>query len=146
MLGGIIFQLVSLTVFCVLLVEYIVRRIRDRPLKQVATSNAYGHGHQSSESMGFIGGFGRPLEQPLMYLAYALCIEAVLLYIRGVYRVVELADGWDGRVIQTQSLFFIFDAIPVFTTMALMNVFHPGRLLTTEVVSGAIPLGSKLSV
>lgn len=73
--------------------------------------------------MGFIGGYGRPLEQPLMYLAYALCAEAVLLYIRcaltsrlgafrhlrtvcrGVYRVVELADGWDGKVIQTQSLF-----------------------------------------
>ncbi|KAH9858166.1 RTA1 like protein [Lenzites betulinus] len=145
MLGGIIFQLVSLTVFCVLLVEYLVRRIKDRPLNKLPANNYVS---SLGDSDAFIGssGMGRPLERPLMQLSYALCIEALLLYIRGVYRVVELADGWGGKVIQTQSLFFIFDAVMVFLTMAIMNGFHPARLLNTEVVSGAIPLGSKVSV
>ncbi|KAI0636097.1 RTA1 like protein [Trametes polyzona] len=145
MLGGIVFQLVSLTVFCILLVEYLVRRIKDRPIKRAPPSNAYPYG----ASVPFIGeapGFGQPLEKPLMRLAYALCAESLLLYIRGVYRTVELADGWGGMVIRTQYLFFIFDGVMVFLTMAIMNAFHPARVLNSEIVSGAIPLGSKVSV
>ncbi|KAI0651900.1 RTA1 like protein [Trametes meyenii] len=141
MLGGIVFQLVSLTVFCVLLIEYLVRRLKDRPVGSKRFSQ-----NTLSDSVPFLNGTGAPLERPMVKLALGICISAVLLYIRAVYRTIELADGWHGKVIQTQYLFFIFDGVMVFLTMATLNIIHPGRLLSTETVFGAIPLGSKLSV
>ncbi|KAH9858165.1 RTA1-like protein [Lenzites betulinus] len=143
MLGGIVFQLASLSVFCVLVAEYMFRRIKDKPFTK--TMNASG----STET--FVPptiAYRGPIEKPLMHLALGLCMEALFLYIRGIYRTVELADGWDGRVIQTQSLFIIFDGVMVFLTMLTMNIFHPGRLLSASsgaIMKGAIPLSSKVS-
>ncbi|KAI0778233.1 RTA1 like protein [Trametes elegans] len=136
MLAGVIFQLVSLSFFCVLFAEFMFRRIKDKPLKRVT-------GNGSSDDMTV---FGKPLERPMMLLAIGLCIETVLLYIRAVYRTIELADGWDGKVIQTEYLFIVFDGTMVFLTMATLNVFHPGRLLNMEAIMGSIPLSSKVSV
>ncbi|KAI0361568.1 RTA1-like protein [Trametes cingulata] len=140
MLGGIIFQLVSLSVFCVLMIEYLYRRLQDKPLKPSIVYTAEPTDSYSSVREG------GPIPRSLMHLAIALCVESACLYIRAIYRTVELADGWNGQVIQTQYLFVIFDGLMVFTTMALMNVFHPGRLSKPEIMSGALPLTSKVSV
>ena len=69
---------------------------------------------------------------------------------RAIYRTVELADGWTGKVIQTQSLFsksmdepstgglltpaaatVVFDGVMVFSTMLILNICHPGLILRT---------------
>ncbi|KAI0364848.1 RTA1 like protein [Pilatotrama ljubarskyi] len=140
MLGGIVFQLVSLSVFCVLMGEYLFRRMQDKPPRPSVVNVS------PTDNVTLGSPEASPIPKPLMYLAIALCVESACLYIRAIYRTVELADGWDGQVIQTQYLFVIFDGVMVFTTMALINVFHPGRLLKSEIMSGAIPLASKLSV
>ncbi|KAI0651899.1 RTA1 like protein-domain-containing protein [Trametes meyenii] len=140
MLGGIVFQLISLTVFCVLLAEYLFRRFNDLPLgsKHYPVSN-------SSQPFSTSGSSWTPVERPMVQLAVGLCVEAVFLYIRAIYRTVELADGWTGKIIQTQYLFFLFDGVMVILTMIALNVCHPGRLLNTQVTtSEAVPLGSKL--
>ncbi|KAI0669854.1 RTA1-domain-containing protein [Trametes maxima] len=143
MLGGIVFQLISLTVFCVLLIEYLFRRFNDRPLG----SKHYAMSTDSSRSPTMSGSSWTPVERPMVQLAVGLCIEAILLYIRAIYRTVELADGWTGKVIQTQYLFFLFDGVMVLLTMTALNVCHPGKLLNTQVtMPGDVPLTSKLSV
>ncbi|KAI0825088.1 RTA1-like protein [Trametes gibbosa] len=144
MLGGIVFQLVSLSVFCVLVAEYMFRRIKNRPLRATM--------RDSDSTQTFVPPtleLPGPIDRPFMQLAFGLGIEALFLYIRGVYRTVELADGWHGRVILTQSLFVVFDGVMVFLTMFTMNIFHPGRLLKSSsgaIMRGAIPLESKVSV
>ncbi|EIW64628.1 RTA1-like protein [Trametes versicolor FP-101664 SS1] len=145
MLAGIIFQLASLSVFCILVAEYLIRRIQDKPLKR-RTINDSG----SAETFVFSSRMG-PIPKPLLQLACGLCAEATFLYIRGIYRTIELADGWQGKIIQTQSLFIVFDGVMVFLTMFSLNVFHPGRLLKAAdsesgVEKDIIPMGTRSPV
>jgi RTA1 like protein len=46
-----------------------------------------------------------PMDTPMKYMIIGLSVMAVLLFTRSVYRVIELAGGWSGRVISTQWLF-----------------------------------------
>ncbi|KAH9897748.1 RTA1-domain-containing protein [Cubamyces lactineus] len=135
MLAGIVFQLVSLTVFSTLLVEYFMRRHQDRPFRKENLSEL--------EDSTFIGSFKRQsLQGPMKRLRVGLCIGTALLYIRAIYRTVELADGWTGKVIQTQSLFIVFDGIMVLGTVLTLNVCHPGQLLKaqdSELLDGVLP-------
>ncbi|KAI0639449.1 RTA1-like protein [Trametes polyzona] len=141
MLGGIIFQLVSLSVFCILVVEYLVRRMQDKPLRASAMND------RDSTQTFVAPPRGMAIEKPMKLLIVGLAIEVSLLYIRGIYRTVELADGWNGKIIETEWVFIVFDGIMVVATMLCLNIFHPGRLLNAAANAlGTIPLGSKLSV
>ncbi|KAI0325199.1 RTA1-domain-containing protein [Cubamyces sp. BRFM 1775] len=137
-LGGIIFQLVALTVFGALLVEYLTRRNKDRPFK--------GRDVNDTERAAMLSGNlgGRSVQIAAKRLAIMLCIATTLLGIRAIYRTVELSDGWNGKIIKTQWLFIVFDGVPVFSTMVLLNIFHPGSLLKAlEPIEGVIPLENK---
>ena len=48
---------------------------------------------------------------------------------RSVYRTIELVDGWDGRIIQTELYFNVMDGAMIVISMYCLNVLHPGRLL-----------------
>jgi hypothetical protein len=70
---------------------------------------------------------------------------------RGVYRTIELTGGWSGSVISNQMLFSWcslsrclavllttiltvgFDGSMIVLALAVLNIFHPGRLLTGEI-------------
>jgi len=54
---------------------------------------------------------------------------------RSVYRTIELADGWNGRIISTEWYFNVFDATPIVLAMVAINIFHPGRLLSPPSVA-----------
>ncbi|KAI0651906.1 RTA1 like protein [Trametes meyenii] len=138
MLGGIVFQLVSLSIFCVLMAEYLIRRLRNKPLRKSVANNSVDTLYDVSEESS--------IEKPMLYLAIGLCAETLFLYIRGVYRVIELADGWHGKVIQTQSLFIVFDGVMVLVTMLCLNLFHPGQLTNAKPRREASPTELKVSV
>ncbi|KAI0672013.1 hypothetical protein C8Q78DRAFT_717978 [Trametes maxima] len=72
---------------------------------------------------------------PAKQICLGICVENTLLYIRAFYRTAELVDRWDGGIIRTQTLFVIFDRIMVLLTLLLLNVYHPGRLLMTPVMT-----------
>lgn len=46
-----------------------------------------------------------------------------------MYRTIELVDGWDGRIIQTELYFNVMDGAMIVISMYCLNVLHPGRLL-----------------
>jgi len=54
------------------------------------------------------------------------------IIIRSIYRTVELADGWGGKVIETQWLFDVFDALMIVLAMLTLNIIHPGVFLKPE--------------
>lgn len=56
----------------------------------------------------------------------AIFVGTVLIYIRCIYRLVELAEGWTGYVIRHEAFLFTLDALMCFLTCALFIVFHPG--------------------
>ncbi|KAI0078753.1 RTA1-domain-containing protein [Panus rudis PR-1116 ss-1] len=113
MLVGIIFQLVSLIVFVALSGEFLVRYVRDMPFRE------------SGERR-------RRWDSKMKLLIGGLCFITLFIFIRSIYRTIELSDGWNGRIISTQIYFNVLDGMMVLLAMITFNVFHPGYLLMND--------------
>jgi len=113
-LGGTVFQLVAITVYCSLAAEFITRYIWDRPMRSTHVPG---------------GAFRGIVDIRLKRMLYAMCVMTVFILIRTVYRTIEFLDGWNGKIISTQWLFNVFDATMITLAMLTLNVFHPGVLM-----------------
>ncbi|KAI0773340.1 RTA-like protein, partial [Irpex lacteus] len=101
MLAGIVFQLVALTIFAAFMAEYVFRFLRNRPLRSaVSTLPA-----------------AQPLRSFVVLAMVGLVFSTLVLFIRCVYRTIELADGWNGRIISTQVYFNVLDGAMVVLAM-----------------------------
>jgi len=110
MLGGIFFQMGALTLYTVLAAEFLTRYNMNKPLRPTDA------------------GPGK-LTQRLKFQLIGLGIMTFFIFIRSVYRTIELIDGWSGKIISTQSYFNIFDGAMILLSMVTLNIFHPGLLL-----------------
>lgn len=50
-----------------------------------------------------------------------------------MYRVAELAQGWDGALIRKQNLFIAFEGVMVIVAVLALNVFHPAVCFGSKV-------------
>ncbi|PGH20115.1 hypothetical protein AJ80_03683 [Polytolypa hystricis UAMH7299] len=55
-----------------------------------------------------------------------LALATVLLFIRSVFRVVELSEGFAGHLAQDQVSFMVLDGVMVLVAVILLTVMHPG--------------------
>jgi hypothetical protein len=62
----------------------------------------------------------------------AIIISDISLIIRGIYRVVELAQGWNGYLIRNEPWFYGFDTALMIICMAVWIIGHPGITLGRE--------------
>ncbi|KAF5323767.1 hypothetical protein D9619_012895 [Psilocybe cf. subviscida] len=131
MLAGIVFQLMIIVLYATCLAEFVMRYRKHRPApgknvqekrSEVNAPGAQDAGDQRGE-----------MTPQVMTMIVVLCLTTTLLFIRAVYRVAELADGWSGRIIRTQVYFNVLDATMVIIVMYATNIFHPGRLLAEPV-------------
>ncbi|KAG8882346.1 hypothetical protein FRB97_008360 [Tulasnella sp. 331] len=137
MVGGIILQMVAITVYALTSVEYFWRVYRERPLRarqaptnESAISMATRSGSPYSGGIEKTGTHGlENLTGHVRTMVMGLVIATVLVYIRSIYRTAELLDGWGGPIITNQTMFDLLDGVPVFLAMVTLNVFHPGRLI-----------------
>jgi len=120
MLAGIVFQLVVIIVYTICAIQYYLRYSKNSPI----TSRS----NKESNSNGTLRG---PFTQNLRHMAYALVFMTTCLIIRAIYRTIELAGGWNGRVISTQVYFNVLDATMVTLAIYTFNIAHPGRLFFT---------------
>ncbi|KAK7690653.1 hypothetical protein QCA50_005752 [Cerrena zonata] len=121
MLGGIIFQLVSLILFICLASEYMFRYVNDRPFdRPLATSSADTYLDKSTRS---------EWDAKVKLLVGGLSFICVFIFIRSIYRTIELADGWNGRIIQTQVYFNVLDGAMIILSLYTFNLCHPWLLL-----------------
>jgi len=118
MLGGIVFQMLSITIYMALASEFILRYLHDRPLRAT----------YQPVKLHFI-------DMKVTLMISGLTLSSVLIYIRPVYRTIELAGGWKGRIIQTERYFDWLDGGMIVLAMFVVNVFHPGLLLEERVGS-----------
>jgi hypothetical protein len=93
MVAGIVFQLASMTLFVALLVDF-VRRARGAGV--------------------VLGASGKSLVGVLFSVA--------LIYVRSVYRTVELAQGWTGFLITHEGYFVGLDAACMVAAVGVYNV------------------------
>jgi RTA1 like protein len=102
MVGGIAFQLGTMTFFAFLVFDFLRRT--------------------------------RKLSIPLDYkkVLVASFISFTLIYIRSIYRTIELAQGWNGYLITHEGFFLGLDASVMFVAVAVFLVFDPAALLPYE--------------
>ncbi|QGA13175.1 hypothetical protein EYB26_000822 [Talaromyces marneffei] len=103
MVAGIIFQLVSITVFAVSAVDFLRRVLKQRLLQSVQGS--------------------------VTPLLLAMVFSIVLIYIRSIYRVVELVQGWSGYLITHEAYFIALDGSMMVPAVAIFNIVHPGSFM-----------------
>lgn len=99
MVIGVIFQMVSLSVF----VGFFVAEIF-RAQKALTTKN-------------------------LQVLIASTAGAVLLIYLRGGYRTVELLEGWTGYLITHEIFFVILDGVMMVLTGYIFNIFNPASLL-----------------
>ncbi|KAH7080172.1 RTA1 like protein-domain-containing protein [Paraphoma chrysanthemicola] len=58
----------------------------------------------------------------------SLYLLSGLVLVRSVFRLVEFAQGHDGHLQSVESLFYVFDSVPMLGLMVWMNWQHPGEI------------------
>ncbi|CZT14085.1 related to RTM1 protein [Ramularia collo-cygni] len=79
-----------------------------------------------------------PWEKHMLSL-YAV---SILIFVRSIVRMAEYAQGWQGHILSTEWYLFVFDAIPMWTAMLVMNWIHPSEI--AALVRGHGPVVYKL--
>ncbi|KAJ7029875.1 RTA1-like protein [Mycena alexandri] len=126
MLGGIVFQFTALITYCYLAADFLIRFANDRPVYLPRTS-------------------GRPLlDMRTKRMIFALSFSTLVLFIRSIYRIVELGSGWHGRIMHTEVYFNVLDGAMVLLAMLTFNFDHPGALLGPHKPEAPAEYGAKL--
>ncbi|KDQ49322.1 hypothetical protein JAAARDRAFT_200957 [Jaapia argillacea MUCL 33604] len=117
-LGGIVFQLV----YFACAIEFFWR-FYHTPVRKVSPTEV---------QLSSLDKFSRAIaiDKNIRLMVLGLALSSITIFIRSVYRTVELADGWAGHIIGTQVYFNFLDGGTITIVMYTLNSFHPGRLLT----------------
>ncbi|KAJ5369017.1 RTA1-domain-containing protein [Penicillium cataractarum] len=107
MVAGIVFQLISISVFVYCGTDFFLRIKRFGQLKMFTRG-------------------------PLAALTSAMILSVVCIYIRSIYRTIELAQGWTGYLITHESYFIGLDGVMMIIAVGVFNVCHPGWLLPSK--------------
>jgi len=67
-----------------------------------------------------------PSRIPFKYFTLAMTGAVLTIFTRCVYRLAELAEGWEGNLITHEWYFIILDAVMMSIATICMTVFHPG--------------------
>jgi len=125
MLGGIVFQLLTITIYAICAIEFFIRYSRNWPIPRSSTPNPPTEGKEYRLSQA------RLMSGKITLMSVALLFSTMCLFIRAIYRTIELSNGWNGRIISTQVLFNVLDGAMVTLAIYTLNFAHPGMLLGT---------------
>lgn len=109
MVAGVIFQLVSITVFFLCAANFL-RRVKKMGVLRTA-------------SLSFVALMG------------AMVLSVLCIYVRSIYRTIELLQGWRGYLITHELYFIVLDGVMMVVAGAIFNIVNPGWLLDS--VKGA---------
>lgn len=100
MVGGIVFQLASIIVFASFFVRVMwSARIELQKAKEV------------------------------QLVALATATSVILIFIRSIYRTIELSQGWSGFLITHEGYFIALDGTMMVLAISIFNLFSPNLLL-----------------
>ncbi|PGH29064.1 hypothetical protein GX50_08196 [[Emmonsia] crescens] len=113
MIAGVVWQVVILSAFILLAVDFAVRTtLRMRSIGVEALDPKHAILRSSFAFRGFL---------------VALSLATLFIFIRCVYRIAELSGGWDGPLLKDEPLFFALEGVMIVLAVLVLNAFHPGR-------------------
>lgn len=71
----------------------------------------------------------------LLILSGATLLSIGCMIIRGIYRSIELLQGWRGYLITTERFAIALEGCMMIIAVAIFNIFHPGRLIAQAKLS-----------
>jgi hypothetical protein len=101
MIAGICWQMFSMSVYVLLVILYIFRIKKAKVV----------------------------LSQTMKIFLSGMGIITLMIFIRCIYRTVELQAGWKGYIITHEVYFACLDGLPMIIALIAFNVFHPGRYI-----------------
>ncbi|KAJ6557562.1 RTA1-domain-containing protein [Mycena capillaripes] len=110
MLAGIVFQFVSIILYSTFAADFLQWYHKDRPIRSTQSERG-------------------TMDAKLRTMIGALAFSTLVLFIRSIYRIIELATGWNGRILHTEVYFNVLDGGMVVLAIFTLNIAHPGRLL-----------------
>ena len=112
MVAGLAFQVLTLLMFQLLCLDFLIKTLRRmKSMGDAALDPEHAALRRSAKFRVFL---------------VALGLATVCIFIRSVYRVAELSEGWTGALIQNQHLFIGFEGAMVIAAVSVLNAFHPG--------------------
>ncbi|RDB26464.1 Uncharacterized protein C17G6.02c [Hypsizygus marmoreus] len=118
-LVGMAFQMTMITLYVLSGAEFFIRYFKKAPVRKLPRVSQPG-------APPHVRGY---MDKHLRRMCIALVFSTTCLFTRAVYRAIELADGWDGRIAKTQLYFNLLDGMLIVFAMYTLNVAHPGYLL-----------------
>ncbi|MCJ1358294.1 MAG: hypothetical protein MMC33_008293 [Icmadophila ericetorum] len=112
LVAGLAFQVFTLLIFITLFADFGIRTLRRlNSLGEAALDPMHAKLRASWSFKGFM---------------YALVLATLCIFIRSVYRVAELGEGWTGALIRDQKTFIGLEGSLVVLAVLSLNLFHPG--------------------
>jgi hypothetical protein len=111
MIAGLISQVVTMTLFLALWADFVLRTRRARGSRMQP---------QMYESLR--------AQKNFSLFQWSLFVATVLIFVRCIYRVAELWDGFGGKLANHEATFMIFEGPMIIIAVAALTVFHPGRV------------------
>ena len=113
MVAGLAFQVFTLLMFQLLCLDFLVKTLRR--MRAMGGEAALDPQHASLRASAKFRVF-----------LVALGLGTFCIFIRSIYRVAELSEGWTGALIRDQRLFIGFEGAMVIVAVLVLNAFHPG--------------------
>jgi hypothetical protein len=121
MIAGIVIQLVSMSVFCILWIWTVHRARRHLRRDSVVYDSVTG------------AAVGDKLSgMRLLLLVVITSFSAACIVIRNFYRAVELAQGWTGYLITHEIYFCLLDGMLMALALLAFNIVHPAWFLDPD--------------
>lgn len=112
MVTGLAFQVLTLAVFICLCIDFTIRTLRrTREMGNAALDPSHATLKASTMFRSFVG---------------ALAFATLYIFIRSVYRVAELSEGWGGALIKNQYTFIGLEGAMILVAVPALDAFHPG--------------------
>ncbi|KIO22638.1 hypothetical protein M407DRAFT_27826 [Tulasnella calospora MUT 4182] len=116
MVAGIIVQMAAITIYCIIQGDYLWRVLTDRPVNSApsgaGTPRSDIEGVSNTVTLEKEAASGRARLTPnIKNMVLGLGIATVFVYIRSIYRTIELLGGWNGAVFVNERLFSTYKSL-----------------------------------
>ena len=145
MVGGIAFQVLSMSLFLILLIDFTIRSFKNSTSLKFSINNYFNLLLNTKKGVFLRNEFLEPFYNSnyshirsrkfFNYMPLIIIISVLFIYIRCIYRVVELSEGWRGYLITHEEFIFIMDALMVLLTCLIYLFFHPGIMFGKDPIS-----------
>jgi hypothetical protein len=115
MIAGLVSQVITMTLFLALWADFTLRTRRAKISGSLPRTQPPLYDHLRST-------------KNFTFFQWALLAATILIFVRCIYRVAELWNGFNGKLANEEATFMIFEGPMIILAVAALTVFHPGRV------------------